>query len=151
MNNNKNYKVYYYHEEKEGNKIYFGWKVADNLPESDFYILSTHFDSPLSSEKDIAWSKLEGVTITPISEYLKWFKSTTGEIPSDFVSKWSNKIQELEANRTIKNRGYKPGEGEFLFHLALLLTQHSTFSKFSRTYKVIRMEDLIQDGKLSFS
>ena len=131
-------KVYAYHEEtQDKNTVSYGWIPSRSLDLNNPVVVSVVSRGKKVSDLDKEWSEKEGNSVASLEDYKKYFQALTGEIPSDFISKWGKKAGELEEIRKRVNKMYKEGEGEFLISLARLLSDGKKFTKFGRIYKII--------------
>jgi len=128
-----------YHEERASDtEITFGWipmeKDSLELP----FVVSYGSKAKSINEADVRWSKEAGVNAASLSDYLRYFKSLTGDSPSDFLSKWEKDLPQLEGIRKSSNPNYREGEGEFLLSLAKLLKDGGKFTQYGRIFKLIQ-------------
>lgn len=119
-----------YIENKDGNKIYFGWKEVKDISLNTKLILSK--------------TKIEDsykIDVATINDYRSFFKSSTGEDPSNFLEKWSNN-KKLLKNLLLNNKKEKYLQGEEIFwiKMAELITLQKNFNKYGISYKVLDLE-----------
>ena len=119
-----------YAENKDGNKIYFGWKEVKNISLNTKLILSK--------------TKLEDshrIDVATIDDYKFFFRASTGEDPSIFLEKWSNN-KSLLKDLLIKNKKEKYLQNEEIFwiKMAELITLQKNFNKYGISYKVLDLE-----------
>ncbi len=89
-------------------------------------------------DEDAKWSKEAGINAASLSDYLRYFRSLTGDSPSDFLSKWEDDLPKLEEVRKTSNPKYRKGEGGFLISLAKLLRDGDKFTQYGRIFKLIQ-------------
>lgn len=119
-----------YTENKDGNKIYFGWKEVDSISLNTKLILSK--------------TKIEDshtIDVATLNDYKAFFKASTGEDPSIFLEKWSDNKKSLK-NLLINNKKEKYLQNEELFwvKMADLLTIGKNFNKYGISYKILDLE-----------
>ena len=130
-------KIYSYHEEREEDKISFGWISSDKLDSSSPVVISSVSKSKKVLERDKEWSEKEGNSAATLHDYERYFHSLTGETAAGFFDSWKDRVEELEESRKRLNKRYRENEGEFLLNLANLIVNKKRFSKFGRVYKII--------------
>lgn len=130
-----------YHEERVSDtEVNFGWIPSKKDSLESPFIVSYGSRSKNITEEDLRWSKDAGVNAASLSDYLKYFKSLTGDSPEDFHSKWSSDLDSLEKIRQDLNPNYRAGEGKFLLSLSNLLLNGTKFSQYGRIFKLIAEE-----------
>ncbi len=127
-----------YHEEKTSDKeTVFGWKPLEKSDLKAPFVVSYGSKAKGISKEDVDWSKEAGVNAASLEDYSKYFKSLTGDFPSEFLSKWSGEVDSLEAVRRSANSSYRDGEGKFLISLAGLIENGTKFTQYGRIFKVV--------------
>jgi hypothetical protein len=119
-----------YAEQKEGNKIFFGWKEVKNIS--------------LNTKLVVSKTKKEtntNIDVATIKDYISYFRASTGETPESFLEKWSkDKTGLSQFLKENKQEKYLPSEEVFWIKMAELLSQDKSFSKYGISYKIIDLE-----------
>jgi uncharacterized protein (UPF0216 family) len=119
-----------YVENKDGNKIYFGWKEIKDISLNTKLVLSK------TKTKDIY-----KIDVATVNDYKLFFKASTGEDPFVFLEKWSNN-KKLLKNLLLNNKKEKYLQNEEIFwiKMAELITLQKSFTKYGISYKVLDLE-----------
>ena len=144
-------KFYSYKElPPEDGKILFGWNLLDSgdtLADKEV-IVSYASKSKKVSPEDSSWSKEEGSSASSVEDYEKYFAALTGLSSADFISKWTDRLEDLERDRLLANKNYRKEEGAFLLSLAHILSgEKDKFSKFGRIFKRVNGSALFKQDK----
>jgi len=123
-------KIINYAEQREGSKIFFGWREAKTISLDTKLVIS-------KVKKEDGFD----TTVATVKDFINYFKASTGYIPESFLEKWGKDKDSLsKLLKESKKEKYLPSEETFWIKMAELLSSGKSFSKYGTSYKIIDLE-----------
>lgn len=133
----KGLKTFVYSEYKTEEGLGYGWVAADLISGPVVIAYPSQSKKVSALQREVA--KNMGTTAASVEDYKLIFKRMTSETPVDFMSKWGERPEQFSVFWKSSGEFLEP---DFIFSLAVLLTEGKKFSSGGRLYKIVSEGDL---------